>query len=211
MKNTSSIFTTFRIGIFSGIFLAALLTFTGCASTKGGKPPATPAIHSETIILRAGDILEVSFPGSANLDSTQQIRRDGKIVLPLVGEVDAAGISPDALQENLIKLYAAQLSSKEVVVSLKSSSFPVFVTGSVIHPGKILSDHPITALEAVMEAGGPDYTTANLKAVKVIRNENGTMKNYKVNLKAVLDGDNTQPFYLKPDDIIYVTERFQMF
>ena len=80
-----------------------------------------------------------------------------------------------------------------------------------IHPGKILSDHPITALEAVMEAGGPDYTTANLKAVKVIRNENGTMKNYKVNLKAVLDGDNTQPFYLKPDDIIYVTERFQMF
>lgn len=211
MKNTSSIFCTFRTEIFSGIFLAAVLAFTGCATSDGAKPPPAPTAHSETIILRAGDILEVSFPGSANLDSTQQIRRDGKIVLPLVGEVDAAGMSPDALQQSLIKLYAAQLSSKEVVVSLKSSSFPVFVTGSVIHPGKILSDHPITALEAVMEAGGPDYTTANLKAVKVIRNENGTMKNYKVNLKAVLDGDNSQPFYLKPEDIIYVSERFQMF
>ena len=210
MKNTSSILTTFRIEIFSGILLAALLSLTGCASPDGGKP-AAPTAHSETIILRAGDIVAISFPGSANLNTTQQIRRDGKIVLPLVGEVDAAGMSPDALQQSLVKLYATQLSSKEVLVALQSSSFPVFVTGAVIHPGKILSDHPITALEAVMEAGGPDYTTANLKSVKIIRNENGAMKNYKVNLKAVLDGDNSQPFYLKPEDIIYVSEKFQIF
>jgi polysaccharide biosynthesis/export protein len=116
------------------------------------------------------------------------------------------------LQDSLIKLYATQIASKEITVSLQSSSFPIFVTGAVVHPGKIMSDHPITALEAVMESGGFDYATANLKAVKIIRNENGEMKHYIVNLKRVLDGDKDEkPFYLKPQDIIYVSERFELF
>jgi len=87
----------------------------------------------------------------------------------------------------------------------------VFVTGEVLHPGKILSDHPITALEAVMEAGGFNYNTANLKAVKIVRNKNGVMEHYTVNLKAVLAGDATKPFYLEPQDIVYVSERFSVF
>jgi len=61
--------------------------------------------------------------------------------------VDAAGLTPDALQKKLIDLYAPQISSKEVTVAVQSSAFPVFVNGSVVHPGKILSDHPITALK----------------------------------------------------------------
>jgi protein involved in polysaccharide export with SLBB domain len=74
-----------------------------------------------------------------------------------------------------------------------------------------LSDHPLTALEAIMKAGGFNYTTANLKAVKVIRTENGLHKNYIVNLKDVLDGKSDKSFYLQPGDIVYVPERFQMF
>ena len=155
--------------------------------------------------------MKIAFPGSPTLDTTQQIRRDGKITLSLVGEVSAAGLTPDALQTNLIALYAPQISSKEVNVSLVSSSFPVFVNGAVIHPGKILSDHPLTALEAVMEAGGFNYNSANLKAVKIIRNEKGVMKNYQINLQEVLDGKSDKPSYLEPGDIIYVPERFQMF
>jgi len=198
----------------SGVLLAALFTLTGCETGHFEKPPhatgAEPA-HAETILLREGDTVKISFPASPNLDATQQIRRDGKITLSLVGEVAAAGLTTAELQQKLLKLFAPQISSKEVTVVLQSSSFPVFVTGSVIRPGKISSDHPLTALEAVMEAGGFDYTTANLKAVKIIRNENGTMKNYKVNLKNVLDGKDNQPFYLKPDDIIYVPERLSLF
>jgi protein involved in polysaccharide export with SLBB domain len=92
-----------------------------------------------------------------------------------------------------------------------ASSFPVFVTGAVVHPGKILSDHPLTALDAVMEAGGFVLTTANLKDVRVIRNENGVMKKYSLNLKLLLDGKDSQPFYLEPSDIIFVPERFTFF
>jgi polysaccharide biosynthesis/export protein len=198
----------------AGLLAAAMLVFTGCATTQAEKDSLTAAARqsrSEMIVLREGDVLKISFPGSANLDTIQPIRRDGRIAMPLVGEVDAAGLTPDGLQEKLIKLYASQISSKEVIVFVQSSSFPVFVNGAVIHPGKILSDHPITALEAVMEAGGFDYNTANLKSVKVIRNENGVMKNYTLDLKSILDGKANKPFYLKPSDIVYVPERLQIF
>jgi polysaccharide export outer membrane protein len=199
----------------SGVLLAALFALTGCETGHFENPPhagtaAEPA-HAETVLLREGDTVKISFPASPNLDATQQIRRDGKITLSLVGEVAATGLTTAELQQKLIKLFAPQISSKEVTVVLQSSSFPVFVTGSVVRPGKILSDHPLTALGAVMEAGGFDYTTANLKAVKIIRNENGKMKNYKLNLKNVLDGKDNQPFYLQPDDIIYVPERLSLF
>jgi polysaccharide export outer membrane protein len=198
----------------AGLLLAAATAFTGCETMPSGKASTKAAVepsHSETIVLREGDVLKISFPGSANLDTAQPIRRDGRLNLPLVGEVEAAGMTPDDLQKKLVSLYASQISSKEITVQVQSSSFPVFVTGSVVHPGKILSDHPITALEAVMEAGGFIYDTANLKAVKVVRNENGVMQHFTVNLKAVLSGDDSKPFYLKPGDIVYVPERFSAF
>ncbi len=199
---------------FCGLVLLVLFAFSGCATT-GDNPAAAAAAkpaHLEIITLREGDTVKIDFPGSPNLDTTQQIRRDGKISLQLVGEVQASGLTPQELQDSLIKLYAPQIASKEITVSVESSTFPVFVTGAVVRPGKVLSDHPMTALEAVMEAGGFDYATANMRSVKIIRNENGVMKHYTVNLKRVLDGDKDEvPFYLKPQDIIYVSERFELF
>ena len=194
----------------AGSLALTLFALSGCQTTPPSKP--TDMVADDAIILRAGDVIKVSFPGSPNLDSTQPIRRDGKMVMPLVGEIEATGMTPDALQEKLIKLYAPQIASKEVLVTVESSTFPVFVTGAVVHPGKILSDHPITALEAVMEAGGVDYNTANMSAVKISRMEKGAMKSYRLDLKKALDGDkNTKPFYLKPNDILFVPERLQIF
>jgi polysaccharide export outer membrane protein len=196
--------------LFSAALVAAVaLTLAGCATTS--EPPPAAAMQAPSITLREGDIIKISFPGAGNLDTTQQIRRDGKINLQLVGEVDAAGLTPEELQKKLVDLYAPQISSKEVTVSLQSASFPVFVNGEVIHPGKVLSDHPLTALEAIMEAGGFNPDTANMKAVKVNRIEDGKYKSYQLNLKDILDGKKNEPFYLKPNDIVYVPERFQLF
>lgn len=196
------------------VLLLAIFTFTGCQTSKlneSSKKIVPGQSHSEIITLQEGDDLKVSFPGSANLDTIQQIRRDGKISLPLVGEVQAAGKTPDELQQNLIKLYAPQISSKEVIVTVESSAFPVYVTGCVIRPGKVSSDKPMTALEAVMEAGGFDYAKANLRDVRVIRLENGVSKSYTLNLKLALNGKEDKPFYLKPSDIVYVPEKFSWF
>jgi polysaccharide export outer membrane protein len=196
--------------LIAGLILAASMFYTGCASNET-LVPAKDQIHSEMIILREGDSLKITFPGSPNLDSTQQIRRDGKITMPLIGEVNASGMTPDQLRTNLVDLYSSQIASKEINVFVQSSSFPVFVNGAVVHPGKILSDHPITVLEAIMEAGGPDFSTANLHSVKVIRNVNGVMKSTTINVQDILDGKPVKPFYLEPEDIVYVKERFEWY
>ncbi|HZF01294.1 MAG TPA: polysaccharide biosynthesis/export family protein [Methylomirabilota bacterium] len=173
--------------------------------------PTTDSPNSQMIILHEGDIVKISFPASQNLDATQQIRLDGKVSLPLVGDVQASGLTPAQLQQNLIKLYAPQISSSEINVSVESSSFPVFVTGCVLRPGKVLSNQPMTALEAIMEAGGFDYARANLKNIHIVRHEKSSSQSYVLDLKTVLSGDQKDDFFLKPDDIIYVPEKFSWF
>jgi len=195
------------------MLLLAAFTFAGCETgqlNESSKQIAADQSRSGTIVLREGDVLKISFPGSANLDTTQTIRRDGKISMPLVGEVDATGMTPGQLQQNLANLYASQISTKEVTVEVESSSFPIYVTGYVLRPGKIVSAQPITALEAVMEAG-VDYSAANLRAVRVIRRENGVSQSHTLNLKLILDGNDTKPFYLQPEDIVYVPEKLSLF
>lgn len=183
---------------------------TAAAKTNQLGQAIEPA-RSEALMLREGDVLKISFPGSPSLDTTQTIRRDGKITLQLAGEITATGIAPSDLEKEIAKAYGSQLISKEVTVTVVSSSIPVFVTGSVLRPQKVVSDHPISALEAIMEAGGFDYAKANLKDVRVIRYENGRQHTYILNLKLVMQGKQSNQFYLKPFDIIYVPERFSMF
>ena len=199
------------VAVIAAGMLAGCKTQTGVLTEQAAMTGGLTATTNELMNLREGDVLKISFPGSASLNTTQTIRRDGKISMTLVGDVDAAGMTPSALEKKLVDLYASQLSSKQVTVEVVSSSLTVYVTGMVLRPGKILSDHPISALEAVMEAGGFDYTKADLKDVVVIRREGKIMKNYKLNLKAMLQGKQNEPFYLKPDDIVYVPERFSMF
>jgi polysaccharide export outer membrane protein len=200
--------------------MGLLLALTGCdpnlasTTTRNAQSPALGAAagQSEELTIREGDTLKVSFPGTQNLDTTQQVRRDGRITLLIIGELKVVGFKPSELEKELVKLYSSQLVSKEVSVAVESSSFAVYVTGSVLRPGKIVSDRPISVLEAIMEAGGFAGTMANMKAVVVIRKEeDGRTKNYTLNLRLVLEGKENEPFYLKPSDIVYVPERFSWF
>ena len=200
------------------LMLAAAGFLAGCSTqfvspkdVLKGQAAALTATTNELMNLREGNVLKISFPGSPTLNTTQTVRRDGKITMQLIGEVDAAGKTPSALEQKLADLYTNQISSKQVTVEVASSSLTIYVTGMVLRPGKILSDHPISALEALMEAGGPDYNKANLKAVIVIRREGNVLKNHPLNVKDMLEGKQSEPFYLKPDDIVYVPERFSVF
>jgi polysaccharide biosynthesis/export protein len=169
------------------------------------------SLRPESLTLREGDTVRVTFPGAANLNTAQQIRRDGKISLPLVGEVKAAGMTPVDLEKDLVKLYGPQLVTKEVNVTLESSAYFVFVTGAVLRPGRIVFDRPITVLEAVIDAG-VDYSKANLKDVTVIRRQTGRDEHYfHLNLKRELQGQPGEPFYLQPSDIVFVREKFTWF
>lgn len=191
--------------------LAGLAVLVGCTTpaTNDGVMPAAAQSPAEFKI-EVGDVLKISFPGAPNLDSSQSVRRDGKITLGMVGEVQVAGLTPAQLEQVLLKLYATQLVSNEVSVMVVSSSFPVFVSGAVLRPGKIVTDRPLSALEAVMEAGG-FAEKADMGAVRIVRQEEGTTRNYTLDLKSVLEGKSSEPFYLRRSDIVFVPEKFSWF
>jgi len=175
--------------------------------------PTMPARGTNDIVLREADVVSVVFPGAENLNTAQAIRRDGKITLPGgVGEITAAGKTPSALQKELVTLYAKELvSSKDIVVTVQSASFPVFVTGAVQRPGKVISDHPMTVLEAIMESGGFDYLHANMKKVRIVRIQDKKTLNFTVNLKGVANGTEIDVFYLQPSDIVFVPSKIVWF
>ena len=190
--------------------LASLL-MAGCASSAKLPPGAQVAREAESQALRPGDVVKIAFPRTPTLDTVQQIRRDGKLNLYLVGEVQAANLTPTELETELLKQYSSQLVSKEVRVTVVSSAFSVFVTGAVVRPGKLNPDRAVTVFDAIMEAGGFDTARADMKAVTVIRSDSGRTTNYKVNLQAVLDGKANEPFYLQAYDVVYVPEKFSWF
>jgi len=186
------------------------MVLAGCATPQppmvGDQSQLAPA--QEPLRLREGDVIKVDFPGAANLTSAYKIQRDGKIKMPQVGELVAAGKTTPELEKDILEAYKDKLLTKQVLVTIEASAFSVFVTGAVVHPGEVASDRPLSCLEAVMKAGGFDVSRADLKHVSVTRSNNGKMEHYEVNLKRVLQGLDSTPFYLKPSDIVYLPEKF---
>ena len=178
---------------------------------QAASQPTATTNAAGTIVLSAGDTLRITFPNADNLNRVVLIRRDGFVTLPLIGEFKAAGLTPHEMEQQLLEKYGPQLQTKEVSVAVEQSAFPVYVTGAVLRPGKVLSDRPLNALEAIMEAGGFDYSKANLKSIRVLRTHEGRTEHYTLNLKRVLSGQEAQQFQLKPADIVYVPEKFNLF
>lgn len=187
------------------------------SATGGFAPPPPPSPSRQTdgttepsmasARLREGDSVKVAFEVETNLNTVAKIQIDGALILPLIGEVKVAGKTVQELQADLKERYKPLLVANELTVSIFQSSASVYVSGAVLRPGRIGMDRPLTALEAVMEAGGFDPNRARPSKVSVKRLENGRQVNYPVNLRKALDGDDPAPFQLKPFDIIFVPEK----
>ena len=194
------------------IFLALAVVLTGGTGCQTAPPVAvSDTVPYLDVRLREGDTLKISFPGAPNLDSTYQIRRDGKITLTLGGEITAAGLTPTELEKEILRVYEAQLAVKQVVVLATSSGYPIYVSGAVLRPGKLTIERPITVVEAIMEAGGFDRAKADPKKVSILRQIDGKSMTFKVDVQAMIDGKQPKPFYLKPSDIVTVPEKFVWF
>ncbi len=191
--------------------LAALTLFllSGCQS------PATRPMTSENMVppaltLAAGDSVDITFPGATTLSGVRQIGPEGTITMPIVGAVQAAGKTVAELEGELEQKYANQLQDKDVIVTLAGSANVVYVSGSVARPGRVQLDRPLTALEAVLEAGG-FLPEANMKKVSIFRYEGDQNVTYVVNLEPVFEGGPVSPFYLKPRDVVLVPKKIQWF
>jgi polysaccharide export outer membrane protein len=189
----------------AGCILALSIT----SSCESG-PPATPIPVSAssprpTGALAPGDEISVSFSGAPELNTRQKIQPNGRVSLPSIGDVSAAGQTITGFQSQLRALYQPHLQDPAVVVGLHNAAACVYVSGEVNNPGKVPLDRPMTALEAVMEVGG--FTqTANPRQVIVVRNEHGRTQRYILNMKNTINGVDNTPFYLRPYDVIYVKQ-----
>jgi polysaccharide export outer membrane protein len=172
--------------------------------------PAPPATNAPAVALlpgdrlNEGDVIQIAFPGASNLNAVVKIPADGIIRLPFSTNIQAAGLTLEQLREAVLNNYESQLQLREVTITVVTSSSAVYVSGAVLRPGRIPVVRPMTALEAVMEAGGFDPNRAKPSRVTVIRYQGGKQITHKVDLQRVLDGKPGEPFYLKPFDILYV-------
>ncbi len=180
----------------------ALLACCGCQTSSNKLPPSQP-VASTAVTLSPGDVIKLSFPATPDLNQSQKIRADGKLSLPLVGEVAAAGKTLVNFQNELVGLYKPQLRNSDVLVTLESGVAAVIVSGFVNKPGKLSFDRPTTVFQAIMEAGGvSDYGSwSNVHLVRVV---NGEQRTEALNLRADMSGKPTKANYVKDGDVIYV-------
>jgi polysaccharide biosynthesis/export protein len=180
--------------------LAALLC--GGCQLPTAPPPEQMAAPSQ-VSLVSGDVLKLTFSGAPELNQSQKIRADGKINLPLIGEVDAAGKSIGSLQNELALRYKPQLQNTTVVVTLESSVTQVVVSGAVNKPAKLTFERPTTVFQAIMEAGGvSEY--GSLGKVYLIRLTNGEQHTHFLDLRSTMSGQTTRAFYVRDGDVIYL-------
>jgi len=171
------------------------------------KASKAKAVPPPRVALTPGDVVEVKFFYTPDLDDSQTVRPDGKIALQLVGEVEVEGKTPAELRDELLELYTLHLKAPEIAVVIRSfHDRCVFVGGQVMTPGIVEIPGRMTLLEAIMKAGGFDLREAEAQNVVVIRHSNGQRYGHSVNLKPTLMGDKAQPFYLEPKDVVYVPQ-----
>ena len=185
-----------------GVMAACSSYQTGTHAVLPDQPTAKTPVS-----LAAGDVIKLSFPGSPDFNQTQKIRADGKVSLPLIGEVTAAGKSVPGLQTELIGLYKSQLRNSDVVLTLESGVVQVVVSGAVVKPTKLTFERPTTVFQAIMEAGGvSDF--GSFKRVQLIRTVKGEQRTQLLDLRPALTGKSTAVVYVKDGDVIYVPQNF---
>jgi polysaccharide biosynthesis/export protein len=196
-------------GLRSILLTAAIFTLLsglGCVSPSSEAPVSPPehVLPPVSNVFKEGDVLQISFPGATNLNTIQKIPLDGVLQMPFAGPIPAVGKTPAELQALLLERYGSQLQLNEVNITIVASSATIYVSGAVLRPGRIPIERPLTALEAVMEAGGFDPTRARPNRAVVIRHEKGEQLTFRVDLRRALSGQPTEPFYLRPFDIVHV-------
>ena len=164
------------------------------ASDTRAAPQVSGKSHSDdTYVIGANDVLAINVWKEAEVSRSVPVRSDGKISLPLVGELQAAGQTPRQLEQEITKRLQSYISEPEVtVIVTESKSQRINILGMVARPGAYLLSGSTTVLDAIAMAGGfKDF--AKKKSIYVLRtNPDGTQKRLPFNYKEVIKGTNPE-------------------
>jgi polysaccharide export outer membrane protein len=151
------------------------------------------------------DVLKIFVWNHAELSITVPVRIDGKISMPLVDDIQAAGNSPMELKEIIVSRLSKYIEQPTVSVIVEQiNSLKIVILGNVIAPGVFNVGSTKTLVEAISLAGGLSQW-ANPKKIKVMRKKNGKEDVMEINYKQILSGENPEMnIVIYPDDIIIV-------
>jgi protein involved in polysaccharide export with SLBB domain len=191
--------------ILSFGFLAALLV-GGCASSEPGRFAAAPAPPANAeYVVQSADTLILKFYYHPDHDQEVTVRNDGKLLLPLVGEMQAAGRTPAKLADEVAKAYSTNLRNPKVSVTVKAvSENHVYVGGEVGRPGFVQYRPGLTAIQALFEVGGPK-DGGKVEEIVLLQREGQAYRASRIDLsKAIEQGDTSGDATLGPSDVIFV-------
>lgn len=197
--------------LFSVIVL--LIISVGCTNSKTVLAPETGGATVMTEYkIGVGDDLVINVWRNPELSLSVPVRPDGKISMPLIGDVVAANLTTDQLSNNITTGLTTYIRSPQVTVIVANPSSSDFqrrvrITGAVASPQSIPFREGMTVLDLVLMAGGPnEYASAN--KAKLYRKVDGELKVYSIKLDDLInEGDVTTNYPLQPSDIVTVPER----
>ena len=201
----------FRLSVL--LVLVALLG--ACASSRGtsSAPPDQPHAAVGDYLIGVDDIVQVTVWRNPELGITVPVRPDGRISVPLVGDVVAGGLTPAAVAADIQQKLSAFVRDPQVAViltDLRSHEYlsRIRVTGAVRQPVSIPFRQGMTVLDAVLAAGGVNEFAASDRAALYRRNGDETTSTYAVRLDRILGrGDLATNHRVAPGDVITIPER----
>ncbi len=177
---------------------------------NAGRPPAAPDVRSSAsavppdYVIGADDTLKITVWKEPDMSVELPVRPDGKISVPLLDDVQAAGMTPMQLSGSIrerLKKYIADPRVTVVVTAMNSQR--VYVLGEVLHTGPMALLPGMTMLQALSGAGFTQF--ANVKGIYLLRRVNGQQTKIPFNYKDAIKGrNNQQSLVLKPGDTIIV-------
>ena len=166
--------------------------------------PSDPVVPPGYLI-GTDDVLSIVYWKDKDMSADAQVRPDGRIALPLINEVEAAGLTPDQLRQKITEAANKYMDDASVTVVVRQiNSRKVFITGEVNKPGPYPLTGTMTVLQLIANAGGlREY--ADSKKIVIMRTERGKPVSLKFNYKDVTAGKHLQQnIELKPGDTVVV-------
>ena len=198
------------LALVSGLWLASLTEAPAVAQNSAATPPASSApakpdssaaVDPKTYVIGAQDVLSIKVWREQDFSGLYTVRPDGKITIPLIGDLQASGLTPERLGEQLKQGLTNYINSPDVTVSLQTvGSKKFFITGEVNRPGDYTLAVPTKVFDALSNSGGfKDF--ANKKKIIIIR---GAAR-LKFNYQDILRGKNLeQNIFLENGDTVVV-------
>lgn len=201
-----------------GLMMFFIMGVSACSMSEPRLPSkesswqnAGPSVLVESYKMAVGDQIQINVWKNQELSLAEPIRPDGKISMPLVGDIMAVGLTPEELATIIEKKLANYIKAPNVTVVLTSLQGHEFlsrirVTGSVTNNISMPYHQGMTVLDAVLEAGSVDIY-ANANSTKLHRRTSKGNEVYDIYLKDIMeDGDMKTNITLMPGDVISVPE-----